>query len=114
MPSKYGLKLRWDLDTFKPPEDDSYSMDFTLKVLNHAYPGYTGVYLDRGGHMLAFYGRKGSSKAGLIQDVAIEAGQAVREIPTWMGLTAKWSVRCVSLAEAKDILAGCKRLKWEN
>ena len=64
--------------------------------------------------MLAFYGWKGSSKAGLIQDVAIEAGHAVREIPTWMGLTAKWRVKCVSLAEAKDILAGCKRLEREN
>ena len=64
--------------------------------------------------MLAFYGRKGSSKAGLIQDVAIEAGHAVREIPTWMGLTAKWRVKCVSLTEAKDILAGCKRLEQKN
>ena len=89
-------------------------MDFTLEVLNHAYPGCTGVYLDRGGHMLAFYGRKGSPKAGLIQDVAIEASHAVTEIPTWMGLTAKWRVKCVSLAEAKDILAGCKRLEQEN
>ena len=50
-------------------------MDFTLEALNHAYPGCTGVYLDRGGHMLAFYSRKGSPKAGLIQDVAVEAGQ---------------------------------------
>ena len=96
------------------PTDDSYSTDFTLEVLNRAYPGCMGVYLDRGGHMLAFYGRKGSPKAGLIQDVAIEAGHAVREIPTWMGLAAKWRVRCVSLAEAKDILAGCKRLKQET
>ena len=31
-----------------------------------------------------------------------------------MGLTAKWRVKCISLAEAKDILAGCKRLKREN
>ena len=99
---------------FLPPEDDSYSTDFALEVLNRAYPGCTGVYLDRGGHMLAFYGRKGSPKAGLIQDVAIEAGHAVREIPTWMGLTAKWRVKCVSLAKAKDILAGCKRLEWKN
>ena len=64
--------------------------------------------------MLAFYGRKGSPEAGLIQDVAIEAGHAVSEIPTWMGLTARWRVKCVSLAEAKDILAGCKRLKQET
>ena len=58
---------------FLPPEDDYCSTDFALEVLNHAYPGYTGVYLDRGGHMLAFYGRKGSQKTGLIQEVAIEA-----------------------------------------
>ena len=32
---------------FVPPEDDSCSMDFTLEVLNHTYPGCTGVYLDR-------------------------------------------------------------------
>ena len=115
---RYGLQIWLEVEVgpgyFLPPEDDSYSTDFALEVLNHTYPGCTGVYLDRGGHMLAFYGRKGSSKAGLIQDVAIEAGHAVREIPTWMGLTAKWRVKCVSLAEAKDILAGCKRLEQEN
>ena len=99
---------------FLPPEDDSYSTGFALEVLNRAYSGCMGVYLDRGGHMLAFYGREGSSKAGLIQDVAIEAGHAVRESPTWMGLTAKWRVKCISLTEAKDILAGCKRLEREN
>ena len=31
-----------------------------------------------------------------------------------MGLTAKWRVKCVSLTEAKDILARCKRLEQEN
>ena len=115
---RYALQIWLEVEVgpgyFLPPEDDSYSMDFTLEVLNHAYPGCTGVYLDRGGNMLAFYGRKGNSKADLIQDVAIEAGHAVREIPTWMGLTSKWRVKCVSLAEAKDILAGCKRLEQEN
>ena len=63
--------------------------------------------------MLAFYGQKGGSKVGLTQDVAIEAGRAIAEIPTWMGLTAKWKVRCVSLSEANAILAGCKRLEKE-
>ena len=115
---KYALQIWLEVEVgpgyFLPPEDDCYSTDFTLEVLNRAYLGCTGVYLDRGGHMLALYSRKGSSKTGLIQDVAIEAGHAVREIPTWMGLTAKWRVKCVSLAEAKDILAGCKRLEWEN
>ena len=72
------------------------------------------MYLDRAGHMLAFYGRKGSTRAGLIQDVAIEASRAVSELPTWMGYTARWRVRCVSLVEANEILAGCKRLEKEN
>ena len=117
-PKRYALQLWLKVEVgpghFLPPEDDSFSTDFTLKALNRTYPGCTGVYLDRGGHMLAFYGRKGSPKAGLIQDVAIEAGHAVAEIPTWMGLTARWRVKCVSLTEAKEILAGCKRLKQET
>ena len=117
-PKRYALQIWLEVEVgpgyFLPPKDDSYSMDFALEVLNHAYPGCTGVYLDRGGHMLAFYGWKGSPKAGLIQEVAIEAGHAVTEIPTWMGLTAKLRVKCVSLMEAKDILAGCKRLEQEN
>ena len=115
---RYALQIWLEVEVgpgyFLPPEDDSYSTDFALEVLNRAYPGCMGVYLDRGGYMLAIYGQKGSSKAGLIQDVAIEAGHAVREIPTWMGLTAKWRVKCVSLTEAKDILAGCKRLEQGN
>ena len=114
-PKRYALQIWLEIEVgpgyFLPPKDDCCSTDFALEVLNHAYPGCTGVYLDRGGHMLAFYGHKGGSKAGLIQEVAIEAGH---EIPTWMGLTARWKVKCVSLAEANDILAGCKRLEQEN
>ena len=64
--------------------------------------------------MLAFYSQKGSTKAGLIQEVTIEACQAVSGLPTWMGYTARWKVRCISLAEANEILAGCKRLEKEN
>ena len=117
-PKRYALKIWLEVEVgpgyFLPPEDDSFSADFTPEVLNRAYPGCTGVYLDRAGLMLAFYGWKGGPKAGLIQDVAIEAGRAVAEIPTWMGLTTKWKVRCVSLAEANAILARCKRLEKEN
>ena len=117
-PKRYALQIWLEVVVgpgyFLPPEDDSCSTDFTLEVFNRAYPGCMGVYLDRGGHILAFYGRKGSPKAGLIQEVAIEAGLAVKEIPTWMGLTARRRVKCVSLTEAKDILAGCKRLEQEN
>ena len=117
-PKRYALQIWLEVEVgpgyFLPPEDDSCSTDFTLKVLNCAYPGCMGVYLDRRGHMLAFYGQKGSPKAGFIQEVATEAGHAVTEIPTWMDLTAKRRVKCVSLAKAKDILARCKRLKQEN
>ena len=117
-PKRYALQIWLEVEVgpgyFVPLEDDSCSTDFALKVLNRAYPGCTGVYQDREGHMLAFYGWKGGSKAGLIQEVAIEASRAVTKIPTWMGLTARWKVRCVSLAEANDILARCKRLEEEN
>ena len=117
-PKRYALQIWLEVEVrpgyFLPPEDDSCSTDFALKVLNCAYLGCTGVYLDRGGHMLAFYGQRGSPKAGLIQEVSIESGLAVKEMPTWMGLTARWRVKCVSLVEAKDILAGCKRLEQEN
>ena len=99
---------------FVPPEDDSFSVDYAMEAINRAYPGCTGMYLDRDGHMLAFYGRKGSTRAGLMQDVAVEVCRAVSQLPTWMGYTAKWKVRCVSLAEASDILVGCKRLEKEN
>ena len=117
-PKRYALQIWLEVEVgpgyFLPQKDDSCSTDFTLKALNCACLGCTGVYLDRGGHMLAFYGRKGSPKACLIQEVAIEAGHAVTKIPTWMGLTARWKVKCVSLTEANDILARCKRLEQEN
>ena len=117
-PRRYALEMWLEVEVgpglFVPPEDDSYSVDFAIEVINRAYPGCTGVYLDRAGHMLAFYGQKSSMRASLIQEVAIEASQAVSEIPMWMGYTGRWRVRCVSLAEANEILAGCKRLEKEN
>ena len=86
---RYALQMWLEIEVgpglFVPPENDSCSTDFVVEVINKAYPGCTGVYLDRVGHMLAFYGRKGSPKAGLIQEVAIEASRAVSGIPTWMG-----------------------------
>ena len=117
-PRRYALQMWLEIEVspelFVPPEDDSYSVNFAMEVINRAYPGCTGMYLDRAGHMLAFYGRKGSTRADLIQEVTIEASRAVSELPTWMGYTARWKVICVSLAEANDILAGCKRLEKEN
>ena len=58
-PKRYALQIWLEVEVgpgyFLPPEDDSCSMDFALEVLNYTYPGCTGVYLDRGGHMLVFY-----------------------------------------------------------
>ena len=76
-PRRYALQMWLEIEVspglFVPPEDNSYSVDFAMEVINKAYPGCTGMYLDRAGHMLAFYGQKGSMRAGLIQEVTIEA-----------------------------------------
>ena len=57
---RYALKMWLEIEVgprlFIPLEDDSYSVNFAMEVTNRAYPGCTGMYLDRAGHMLAFYG----------------------------------------------------------
>ena len=59
-PKRYALKMWLEVEVgprlFVPPEDNSYSVNFAIEVINRAYPGCTGMYLDRAGHMLAFYG----------------------------------------------------------
>ena len=61
-PKKYALELWVEVETragmYTTPEEDSYSVNFAIDTLNHAYPGCTGVYLGEAGHMLAFYGKK--------------------------------------------------------
>ena len=76
-PRRYALQMWLEVEVgprlFVPPEDNSYSVDFAMEVINKAYAGCTGMYLDRAGHMLAFYGQKGSTRASLVQEVTIEA-----------------------------------------
>ena len=59
-PRRYALQMWLEVEVgpglFFPPEDDSYSVNLAMEVINRAYPGCTGMYLDRAGHMLAFYG----------------------------------------------------------
>ena len=59
-PKRYALEMWLEVEVgpglFVPPEDNSYSVNFMMEVINRAYPGCTGMYLDRAGHMLAFYG----------------------------------------------------------
>ena len=99
---------------YSTPEEDSYSIDFAIDALNHAYQGCTGMYLDVVGHMLAFYRKKTNPRAGLLHDQGVIASKAIANIPTWMGYFARWRVRCVSISEASEILAGCKRLEKES
>ena len=113
---KYALEMWVEIETslgmYSTPEDDSYSIDFAIDAINRTYPGCTGMYLDMAGHMVAFYGKKTNPRAGLLHDQGVVASKA--DIPSLMGYPAKWRVRCVSVSEASDILAGCKRLEKEN
>ena len=117
-PKRYTLELWVEIevssDHFLPPEDDSISVDFARESLDQAYPGCTGVYLDRDGHMLAFYGNKGTHKAGLILEVAVEASRAIHNLREWAAYPARWRSKVISLSEANMTLAGCKQLKWER
>ena len=117
-PKKYALELWVEIETsvgmYTAPEEDSYSVDFAIDALNHAYPGCTGIYLGKAGHMLAFYGKKTNHRASLPHDQAMLASKAIIDIPTWMGYFARWRVKCVSISEASEIVAGCKRLEKEN
>ena len=117
-PKKYALEMWVEIETstgvYSTPEEDSYSIDFAIDTINHAYPGCTGMYLDVASHMLAFYRKKTNPRAGLLHDQGVIANKAITNIPTWMGYFAKWRVRCISVSEASEILAGCKRLEKEN
>ena len=117
-PKKYVLEMWVEIDTGAgvrtAPEEDSYSVDFVIDCINQVYPRCTGMYLGVAGHMLAFYGKKMNPKAGLFLDQAITASKAIANIPTWMGYFAPWRVKCISISEAGEILAGCKRIEKES
>ena len=117
-PRRYALELWVEIKihagVYTTPHEDSYSVNFAIDALNCAYPGCTGVYLGEAGHMMAFYDKKANSKAGLIHDEAVVASKAIVDIPTWMGHFARWRTKCVSISEASEIVAGCKRLEKEN
>ena len=117
-PKKYALEMWVEIKTsvgmYSTPEEDSYSIDFAIDAINHAYPGCTGMYLDMAGHMLAFYGKKTNPRAGLLHNQGVIASKAIANIPTWMGYFTRWRVRCIGISEASEILAGCKRLGKES
>ena len=117
-PKKYALEMWVEIKTsagvHTAPEEDSYSVDFAIDTINHAYPGCTGMYLGVAGHMLAFYGKKTNPRAGLLISQAVTASKAIANIPTRKGYFARWRVKCISISEASEILVGCKRIEKEN
>ena len=117
-PKRYALEMWVEIETgagvHTAPEEDSYGVDFAIDTINRAYPGCTSMYLGVAGLMLAFYGKKTNPKAGLLLDQAITASKAIANIPTWMGYFATWRVKCISISEASEILAGCKQIEKES
>ena len=117
-PKKYALEMWVEIETgagvHTAPEEDLYGVDFTIDTINHAYPGCPGMYLGVAGHMLAFYGKKTNPRAGLLLDQVITTSKAIANIPTWMGYFAMWRVKCISISEVSEILAGCKRIEKES
>ena len=93
-PKKYALELWVEIKTssgvYSTPNEDSYSVDFAIDTINHAYPGCTGMYLGVAGHMLAFYGKMTNPRAGLLHGQGVAASKAIVNIPTWMGYFARW------------------------
>ena len=61
-PKKYALEMWVEIETslgvYTTPEDDSYSIDFAIDTLNHAYLGCTGMYLDVAGICWPFMERR--------------------------------------------------------
>ena len=107
-PKRYALEMWVEIETsagvHTTPEEDSYSVDFTIDTINRTYPRCTGMYLGVVGHMLAFYGKKTNPRAGLLLDQAITASKAIANIPTWMGYFATWRVKCVSISKVSEIV----------
>ena len=95
-PKKYALEMWVEIETspggYSTPEEDSYTVDFVIDTINHAYPSCTGMYLDVAGYMLAFYGKKTNPREGLLCNQGIIASKTISDIPTWMGYFAKWRV----------------------
>ena len=117
-PKRNALEMWVEIETsagvHTAHEEDSYGVDFAIDTINRAYPGCTGMYLGVAGHMLAFYGKKTNPRAGLLLDQAIATSKVIANIPTWMGYFATWRVKCISISEASEILAGCKRIEKER
>ena len=80
--------METSLGNVTPPEEELYSADFVLDTLNLTYARCTRVFLAEPGHAIAFYGWKGSVRAGLTVEQSTEACKLISSIPIWMGYVA--------------------------
>ena len=108
------IKAETSPGSLMPPKEESYSANFVLDTLNLTYPGCTGVFLAEPGHAIAFYGHKGSVRAGLMVEQSTEAYKLISFIPIWMGYAAKIKGRVISLQEVNNMIVGVKRLDKED
>ena len=53
--------------------EETYSADFLVDTFNLVYPGCTGIYLMEAGHVITFYGKKGTTRAGLSVEQSVDA-----------------------------------------
>ena len=108
------IKAETSPGNFTPPEEELYSADFVLDTLNLTYLRCAEGFLAEPGHAIAFYGQKGSVRAGLMVEQSTEACNLISSIPVCMGYAAKINARVISLQEANDMIVGLKRLDKED
>ena len=78
-PHRFALEVTFTVENsageFTPVDEETYSADFLVDTFNLVYPGCTGIYLMEAGHVIAFYGKKGTTRAGLSVEQSVDACQ---------------------------------------
>ena len=117
-PHRFALEVTFSVEDstgeFNPVDEDTYSADFLVDNFNLVYPGCTGIYLMEAGHVIAFYGKKGTARAGLSVEQSVDACEIMGAICRWLGQQAKFVVKAISLTEANETILGHKRLEKES
>ena len=84
-PKKYALELWVEIKTsaggYTTPDEDSYSVDFAINTINHAYPGCTGMYLAICWHFME--GRPTLEQASSTVKVSQPVRQSLIFLPGW-------------------------------
>ena len=113
MPLGCGLRQRLVQETLHLQKRSCIVLTI-LNALNLTYLGCTRVFLAEPGHAIAFYGCKGSVRAGLMVKQSTEASKLISSIPVWMGYVDKIKARVIRLQEVNDMIVGLKRLIEKN